>query len=361
VGFAGSMKRFPLIVLIIVSIMLTALGLMFFSSQRTREYKSEEFLMDTLVSIRVYGSDTDRLKRAVADAFTEMRRLNDLTDRFALPGTAAFETSNVCQINAAAGIEPVQVDEDVLAILEMAKKYHELTGGVFDITIGPVMDVWGFGRAEQRVPSENELQQALAYVNSKKLVLDKEKRTAFLTEPGMSLDLGAIVKGYATDKAIQILQKHGVKEALLDAGGNIRVLGKKDGKSPWKIGIQDPRNSTNLVAVLSLVDEAAVTSGDYNRFFIRQGKRYHHLISPYTGRPAGENMSVTVVAGNATLADVLSTSLFMLNPEQALKLAGEIQGVDALIIAGEGRILTTVGLQDRVKITSGEVDSFEQR
>lgn len=361
VGFASSMKHFRLMIFVIVGILVTALGFMIFYGQRTREYRSDEFLMDTLVSIRVYGRDADLMKKAVADAFTEMRRINALTDRFAQPGSPAFLESNVCLINAQAGIKPVQVDDDVYAMLEMAKEYNEITGGAFDITIGPVMDAWEFGRLEQKVPSARQLQEALALVNSEQLILNKEKRTAFLTEAGMSLDLGAIAKGYATDKAAQVLEQSGIKEALIDAGGNIRAIGRKDGKSLWNVGVQDPRDNANMVAILPLADEAAVTSGDYNRFFTYEGKRYHHLISPQTGFPAGENMSVTIIAGEAALSDILSTSLFMLNPEQGMELLSKIEGADALIITGDGRILTTPGLEGRVKVFTGEVYSYDRR
>lgn len=360
-AFASSMKStFPK-KLAFVIVALAAIGLIFhFSGGISREYQSQEFLMDTLVTIRVYGSDTEQMKLAVTEAFREMRRIQALTDRYAQPGTAAFLESDICRINAAAGVGPVQVEEDVFTLLQLAKEYNEITGGMFEITIGPVIDAWGFGSGEPSVPSGRQLEQALALVGSKDLILNRTEQTAFLSKKGMSLDLGAIAKGYATEKAADVLAKYGIKEAIIDAGGNVKVIGKKEGKLPWKVGVQDPRDSGNLVAVLSLIDEAAVTSGDYNRFFVFEGKRYHHLLSPRTGFPAEENMSVTVVARDATLADILSTALFMLDQERALELLGRIEGAEALIIGAEGRILTSKGLQDKIQVSPGEVYSYDQ-
>lgn len=340
---------------------MVVLGGVMTYSQRAHEYRSDEFLMDTLVSIRVYGSNTDLMKKAVNEAFSEMRRIHELTDRFAPPDSAAFQDSDVCQINAAAGIKPVLVNNDVFIMLAIAKEYNEITNGAFDITIGPVIDVWGFGQPEQKVPSIQELKEALAHVSSNNLILDREKQTAFLTKAGMSLDLGAVAKGYATERAASTLVKYGIKEALIDAGGNIRAIGKKDGKSPWNVGVQDPRDSTNLVAILSLDDEAAVTSGDYNRFFTYEGNRYHHLISPRTGMPARENTSVTVIAKDAVLGDVLSTSLFVLDSDQALEVIRKIEGTDVLIVTSKGRIITSPDIQNKIKIMPGEVYSYDQR
>lgn len=361
VGFVSKMKRFGLKTFVTAGIIVTALGMAMLYGLRTNEYRSEEFLMDTLVSIRVYGRDTDQMRKAAAEAFDEMRRIHELTDRYAKPGTAAFLESDVCRINAGAGVRAIQVSDDVFKMLEIAKEYSTLTDGAFDITIGPVMDAWRFGQDEQRIPpSAEQLKDALTHVCSSNLILEKGNKTAFLAQAEMSLDLGAIAKGYATEKAAQTLIKHGINEALIDAGGNIRAVGKKDGKSPWSIGVQDPRNTSSLVAVLSLSEEAAVTSGDYNRFFTYEGKRYHHLISPHTGMPARENMSVTVIAKDAALADALSTSLFVLNADQAMEVIKRTEGAEVLMITSDGRIIISPGLINKIKVIPGEVYRYEQ-
>ncbi len=324
-----------------------------FFYDRTKEYLSEEFLMDTLVSIKTYGNDLDDLKKATEQAFTEMRRIEDLTDRFAEPGTPAYAASDVCRINEQAGKKAVTVSSDVFAMLELSQKYYTLTKGAFDVTIGPVVDVWGFGKPDQKVPGADMLKGALALVNNNDMVLDKQNMTVFLKNDGMCLDLGGIAKGYATQKAAEILEETGIQGALINAGGNIRVLGVKDEKTPWKIGIQDPRDSSRLIGTLDLKEESCVTSGDYNRYFMSEQVRYHHIISPFTGYPAAENMSVTVITQDAAVADILSTALFILSPQEALTLAEELPDTEAFIVTAEKQILFTNGLKN-VEVRAGE-------
>lgn len=321
--------------------------------QRTREYASEQFLMDTLVSIRVYGDDPDILKAAVAAAYGEMRRIADLVDRFPLPGSPDCRRSDVCRINEAAGVKPVRVDADTLALLVLAKKYHELSAGAFDVTIGPVMDLWGFAANDPKIPAPQRITESLALVANDRLVVNVQEQTVFLQKVGMKLDLGALAKGYATEKALQALEKHGIKKALIDAGGNIRVIGTNLHNAPWRIGIRDPRKEQTMVAIVALENAAAVTSGDYYRYFEVDGKRYHHILDPRTGYPASENRSATVLTPDAGLADVLSTALFVLKEEEALPLAEKL-GVDLFLVSAEGRILHTAGLAGHINVIPGE-------
>lgn len=349
------------------AILLCAVGLMVaagFASSRygkqTREYASDQFLMDTLISIKVYGNDPETMKKAVAAAYSEMRRIAELADGFQQPGTASCSSSDVCRINAQAGRLPVQVDDDIMAMLLLAKKYNELSDGALDVTVGPIMELWGFGSNNPHLPSPDWIKAALPRVGSKDLLLDVEKRTAFLRRAGMKLDLGAIAKGYATEKALQILEKQGIRRALIDAGGNIRVLGRNRLDAPWRIGIKDPRKENAIVAVLQLEDASAVTSGDYYRSFDVGGKRYHHILDPRSGYPADQNMSVTVVTRDAGLADTLSTVFFVLPAERALEMARSMPGVDLLLITADGRIRHTPNLRGRLEIKSGGAYRYDQ-
>jgi len=317
--------------------------------RRPVEYRSDQFLMDTLVSIRVFGTNEDALREAVREAYAEMHRIADLTDRFPAAGSAACAASNVCQINRMAGVRPVRVDKDVFAMLEMARNYHNLTGGAFDVTIGPVMGLWGFGDKSPRVPGDDEIKASLVSVNNDNVRLDAKTLSVFLEKKGMILDLGAVAKGYATEKAVQVLKKNGIKKALIDAGGTIRVIGNSVGNTPWRIGIKNPASMGDIVAVVSLTDMAAVTSGDYYRYFEAKGRRWNHILDPRTGYPATENRSVTVVAKDAALADVLSTALFVLEPEKALEKARQL-GVEVFIVRADSRILYTPGLQGRMEL-----------
>ena len=353
------MKKFRLALVIISLGLVLGIGIIFFAQSQERELTREEFLMDTLVSISTYGTDTDFLQEATQKAFLEIRRIADLTNRFPLPSITAAALSDVIRINEMAGIKPVVVDEDVFKMLQLAQEYNRLTEGAFDVTIGPVMDLWGFGREKQKVPTASELQKALALVDSRKLILDQKAHSAFLNKKGMALDLGAVAKGYAVEKAAQVLEKEGVEKALINAGGNIRVLGKKEKRKPWKIGIQDPRTPSALMGILSLEDEAVVTSGDYNRTIQIAGKTYHHLLSSQTVYPVGYNISVTVVTRDAAQADLLSTALFLLEPQQALEFAAKLNKVEVVLVTADKKILCSPGLRGKIELRPGEEYSYD--
>lgn len=345
-GRGRALSRLAQLLLVVAVIVIVAL----LYCRREKEFTSERFLMDTLVSIRAYGRDEDKLKEAVTAAYSEMQRIADLSDRFPSPGSAAYRASDVCLINENAGIAPVRVHEDVIEMLILAKRCHALGNGAFDVTIGPVMDLWGFAGKNPHVPLPEKLAGALALVDSGKLIIDEQKQTVFLERRGMKLDLGAVAKGYATEKAVRVLKNRGVARALIDAGGNIRVIGSNSRNAPWKIGIRDPRKSDGLIAVLSLTDSSAVTSGDYYRYFEAGGDRYNHILDPRTGYPARSNMSVTVITEDAGFADILSTAFFILNPEESVELAEKMKGVEAVIVTADRRILHTPSLLGRIEI-----------
>ncbi len=350
-------KRYYYLITIICVVFLVVLGFLRFRQEE--EVTSEQFLMDTLVSIRVTGDEQEKLQEAVQKAFGEMKRIEELTDRFQAAGSSSC-TSEICRVNSAAGKQAQVVDSDVFTMLVLAKEYADLSGGAFDITIGPLLDLWGFGKAEQKVPSAEDIKKALALVDYRELVLDDTDNSVLLKKTGMSLDLGGIAKGYAAGKALQVLQEHGVKSALLNAGGNISVWGQKADKKPWMIGIQDPRDPGEVIGALTLNNESAVTSGDYNRYFIYKGRRYHHIISPFTGYPADKNMSVTVVASDPGIADILSTTLFVLDYTKGLQIVEKLEGVDALFVTADRKIVISSGLKEKFTIKQGKDYTYEE-
>lgn len=324
------------------------------------EYTGEEFLMDTMVSISAYGADTDHLRAAVNEAFAEMRRIEDLTDRFAAENNPADTSSEIHLINKNAGVAPVPVTADVFIMLQAAKEFFILTQGAFDVTIGPVVDLWGFGRDAFHLPAAEELREALSLVNNNDLILDEKERTAYLSKAGMSLDLGAIAKGYAVERAAVVLQENGINKALINAGGNIRVLGERSRGRAWKIGIQDPRDPAALAGTVELSGEAATTSGDYNRVFTIDGKNYHHIISALTGYPAEHNISVTAITPDAFQGDLLSTALFLLDSAEALQLAEELEGTEVFLITSGMKILYSSGLADKIEVRTNGRYTYEQ-
>jgi len=345
---------------LLLALLLVAVAAVPLYLRKEVEYKSDRFLMDTMVSIKAYGRDEGKLKDAVTAAYGEMQRIADLSDRFPAPGSAEYKASDVCLINENAGIMPVRVHREIIEMLLLAKKYHGLGKGAFDVTIGPVMDLWGFTGNNPKIPSPGKLAEALSLVDSNRLIINEEKQTAFLEKRGMRLDLGGVAKGYATEKAVRVLKGHGIARALIDAGGNIRVIGKNSRNAPWKIGIKDPRKSGGIIAIVSLTDGSAVTSGDYYRYFESGGRRYNHILDPRTGYPATGNMSVTVMTENAGVADCLSTVFFVLEPGKSQELAEKMRGVDIFLVTADRRILHTPSLKGMIEVKSGEDYRYDQ-
>lgn len=296
--------------------------------QRTR------LLMGTTVSIEAAGPDRAALETAVEAAFAEMARIEALM-------TPHRPESDVARLSAAATAATVapETAEVIGYGLEIARR----SGGAFDLTLGRLKELWGIEAETPRIPAESEIAAALQGIGPDALAIDGtlvRKGT-----PLLAVDLGAIAKGYAVDRAIAVLRGFGVESAAVNAGGDIRVLGSKRGR-PWRIGIQHPRKADGVLATLDATDRAVVTSGDYERFFERAGRRYHHLFDPRTGFPADRCQSVTVLAPGAMPADALATALFVLGPERGLALLAAYPGVDALIVGADGRIHRTPALAD---------------
>lgn len=295
-----------------------------------KEAHRTEFLMDTTITITAYGSQSEQ---AVEAAFAEMRRLADLMN-------ANDSNSEVALINKNAGLKPVRVSPETFKLLEMSLEYSELSNGAFDVTVRPLVELWGIGKKDKYVPSEDEIQQVLKLVDYRKIILDPQKRTVFLSVPGMGIDLGGVAKGYAADQAKEVLKKYGVSSALIGAGGNIWAMGVRPDGQKWRIGIRHPRPETGnqLMAVLPCQDVTVVTSGDYERYFVRDGMRYHHIFDPRTGRPANKLISATVVGTNSAEADILSTALFVLGAEQGQTLIGKLEHAGAVLMTPESQV-----------------------
>lgn len=347
-----------LISFLVLLIFLLAILLLAGGCGTSQEYSSQQFHMDTVVEITVFADDEETGREAVLEAFDVFKSVADLTDRFPEASTAAFDRSDVCRVNSTAGIEPVSVSPEVMEMLVLSKKYSELSGGAFDVTVGPLMDLWGFGKAP-RVPSQEEIRNALSLVDMDSVVLDETDSTVYLPQKGMSLDLGGVAKGYATQKAAQVLREKGVSGAIINAGGNVVTFGSKNSGNSWKVGIQDPRDTSRLIGVLSLNGKAAVTSGDYQRYFEESEKQYHHLLDPGTGMPANQLISVTVVCDDAAKADVLSTALFVLGTEKGFEFLEDLKGVEAVFVSRDKEISVTPGLEDLIEVKPGEDYSYD--
>ena len=321
--------------------------------KKETSYTQEELLMDTYIKITAYGTDQKVLEEAVTKAFLSIEELEKITNRYYAPGTDEYQNSDICQLNEKAGLEEVKVSADTYEIIKKALYFGELSQGSFNIAIGPVMDLWGFGGNNKKVPEDDLLEEALKLTNLKDIALNDEQKSVFLTKPGMKLDLGGVAKGYGAAKAAEILKTEGIEKALIDAGGNIVVIGEKEPDQSWKIAIQDPSDLKKYFGVLKLTDQAAVTSGDYQRYFESEGIRYHHIIDPATGKPGNKGSSVTVVAEDSAIADILSTTLFVLGKEKAVELAaklnmdGRFGNIEFVFIEKDGSYYVSQGLESK--------------
>lgn len=303
-------------------------------------YEAQEFLMDTFITVTAHGSN---VKEVGPHLISTMRRIESIVSRH-------VEGSDVFHLNQMAGITPVTVEEYTMEILLLAKEYGEMTRGAFDITITPLLSLWGFGEEKQQVPTEEEILSLLPLVDYSLLVLDEEKMTAFLPEEGMAVDLGGIAKGYIVDKGIEFLQMEGVENALISAGGDISVIGQRIGGGPWRIGIRDPFGTPDehLGYILQLSNGSVDTSGSYERYFIEDGREYHHILHPETGFPARGVVSTTVVAKYSVIADILSTALFVMGLERGKDLIDSLPSIEAMIITEDHDIWMSPGFKELV-------------
>lgn len=285
-----------------------------------KSHTETAFLLDTYVSVTAFGTNA---KSATIKA---MERVKELDRKL-----SAYRTdSEVYQINHAGKNVKTKVLPDCFSVIEQALFLSEKTNGAFDITIKPVMDLWGFGGEQPQVPAQAELEEALLRVNYKDVLLDKETQTVTLQKDGMAIDLGGIAKGYCADRAAKVLEEAGIKNAYLDFGGNVVTMGQKPlglmerltsfaSSRPFSVGIQDPGGPRGQVIRVHTADKdfcSVVTSGGYERYFEENGNRYHHILDPKTGtQPQNDILSVTVIGDSSLTCDALSTALFILGPD----------------------------------------------
>ncbi len=293
----------------------------------------DRVLMGTVVEITLKKDDPE----AAEAAFKEIERLEKSLSHYK-------GDSDVSKINQNAGKGPVKVSSEVIDVVEAAVKIAKLSNGAFDPTVGSFR-VWDFSKESGRVPSKKEIQEKLPLVDYKAITLDKEKHLVGLKKKGMALDLGGVAKGYIVGKAMEALKTRGPSFAIIRAGGDMMVYDKNDSVEPFTIGIQHPRIKDRLIAKLKIRNGAISTSGDYERFFIKNGVRYHHIIDPKTGFPADKTQSVTIVSQDPTLADALSTAIFVMGPEKGMELVKKLDGVEAVIIDAKAHVSISKGLE----------------
>ena len=293
------------------------------------------YAMDTVMNLTVYG---DRAEDAVEAAMKRVGEIETLSSSY-------LSDSDVSKINAEAGTSAVVVSPEVLKMVQTAVQYEKITGGAFDITLGPLISLWGIGTDHKNVPSQAEIDRALALVGSDKIQISEAKRTVMLSQPGMSIDLGGIAKGFAADEILRIFQEYGIQSALINLGSSsIYALGNKPDGSSWTVAIRHPLDEGAYLCVVQLTDQALSTSGDYERYFIQNGKRYHHIFDPATGYPAdaGIMSSTIVIDGKESdcciLADILTKAAFVFGAKRGFAVLDGLAGVSCMAAGSDFRL-----------------------
>ena len=315
-----------------VIVLLTVLLLLAGCQTQPKPLQRTDYLLDTVVTLTLY----DATEADLDAALKEIRRLSDLLDAYS-------PFSDLGWLQAAAGLKPVTVAPETMELLVFAQDMYARTGGYLDVTVGTLIDLWDI-RNGGHYPTAKELAAARGLLGMADLILDEANGTAYLVRPGMRVDLGALAKGYIADKVKALLLDRGVKSGVIDLGRNILLSGEKPGGAAFSIGVQSPMNSGDLLRVLALKDKSLVTSGTYERFFEHDGRRYHHVLDPFTGFPADQDLlAVTVLSGSSLWGDALSTACLLLGVEQGMALVDSIPDAEALFVRTDGTVITTAG------------------
>ncbi|HRC56989.1 MAG TPA: FAD:protein FMN transferase, partial [Kofleriaceae bacterium] len=300
--------------------------------------------MGTVVQLTFWHDDEAAAASAAQAVFEEMKRLDRMM-------TTWLPDSEVSQINSAAGATAIKVSPETFAVIERALEISRRSGGVFDITVGSFRGLWKFDEdMDGTLPASAEVLARRKLVAWRDVVLDKKQRTVKLRRKGMSITLGGIAKGYAVDRCVELLHQAGFADFIFQAGGDLYVSGKKD-TQPWVVGIRDPRGARDaMFALAPIEDHAFSTSGDYERGFVKDGVRYHHILDPRTAFPAKASRSVTVMAKDAFTADAWSKVLFILGWKRAMPIVEQLGDFEAVFVDPDNNVHVSSGLRGRLKI-----------
>jgi FAD:protein FMN transferase len=307
--------------------------------------------MGSSVELSAWTANEAEAVAAFEGAFAEFDRLDRVLSVWK-------GDSDVVRVNAAAGRGPVEVSRDTLVVLRQAIQASEWTDGKFDVTFGALADAWKFDHdQDDRIPTRGDISARLPLVDYRAIVLDESAGTVFLTRPGVRIHLGGVGKGYAVDRAAAILRARGITDFMVQSGGDLYVGGHKE-NLPWRLGVRDPRGPADKVfATLELSDASFSTAGDYERFFMQDGVRYHHILDPDVGQPARGARSVTIVAPTAIVADVLDTGVFILGPEAGMALIERLPDVEGVIVTSKNEVMVSSGLQSRLRLLAQPTDA----
>ena len=300
------------------------------SSDEINTFKRTQILLGTVVEIQVRDVDEQKVEDAITKAFAEVKRIDDLF-------TTYNQESPVWKLNNSID-STIFVDQEVYSLIALCDSLTKLSNGSFDVSLDNLTKVWGFYTDDPKLPGKSGIDSALIQSGWANIKLLGDRK--IIKDNNVGLNFGAIAKGYAVDKAINVLKKHGIKEVLVNAGGEISVIGKD-----WIVGVQHPREINSIIKKIKLDGFTVATSGDYEQYFEMDGKRYHHIIDPNTGYPSKGLQSVTIINKSNSIADALATGVFVLGKENGLKLIETLDDTEAMIIDENGKIFYSSGFE----------------
>lgn len=282
-------------------------------------------LMGSAFSFTAVDENPQLAWNAIVAGIQEVERIEAMISSW----QANSQTSG---INRKAGIEPVAVSPELIALLERCDKISRLSNGFFDVSFASIDKVWDFSNPTPSLPSDKAIAASVANIGHQNIVIDKVNTTVMLKKPGMKIGFGAIGKGFAADRAKVVMEELGIQSGVVNAGGDLLAWGQRPDGAPWSVGIADPKEKTNILSWLSINNRAVATSGNYEKFLTIKGERYCHIINPKTGWPVKGLQSATIVCNSAELADALATTVFVLGVSDGLKLIDHLQGVEAILV-----------------------------
>ncbi len=317
-----------------------------------KPYSETSFAMGTVCSITLYEKMDDF---NFDEAF---KIIEDIENRM----SPVITDSELDRINSNAGIRPVKVSNDTYLVIKEGIRYAELIDSKFDITIGPLVNLWGIGTEYQNLPESGAIESVTPLIGSEYIKLNDKDRSVFLEKKGMAIDLGGIAKGYAADAVRKFLLEKGFTKGIINLGGNVLTFGSKAPETPWRIGVQDPVDSRgHYIATLDTGETAVVTSGIYERYFEKDGKRYHHILDPDSGYPVENDLlSITIVTARGITADAYSTVAFSAGLEKGMKLLESIVDMEGIFITKDKMIYITTGLKKIFNLSSTDYSLFSR-
>ncbi|MFW6366277.1 MAG: FAD:protein FMN transferase [Spirochaetota bacterium] len=312
-------------------------------------YTKSEMMIGTVINLTAAADEKQTAQQAFDAAFAEVERIGALMGPYG-------DSSAVRKINEAGADDPVEIDGETFDLISRSIEFSKLSEGGFDITFTSAGSLWDFSKSPFVIPSEEEVAEAIAHVGYQHLILDEDAKTVTKDDSKVRIGLGGIAKGYIIDRGVEVMKQHGIEAGIVDAGGDLRVFGKKNGK-PWRAGVRHPRKKDAVIMTVELADgEACATSGDYERMIVtKDDKRYHHIIDPRTGYPTETFSSVTVITDNAVDADAFATAFFVMGVSRSIQYASEHDDVSVILI---DRYMNTYASKSLKKKINVEDDTF---